>query len=114
MLKPYVDCSFQPGLCGEEIRREFEKLLAEKSVAASKFIYKNFTGISPVMSEETIGMQKLAVNLIFISFFRIQELFFLQIQLFAVPLYCRLDNFPQIHRFLTNSGNCAFFFIINL
>ena len=41
-----------PEVCGEEIRREFEKLLAEKSVAASKFIYKNFTGISPVMSEE--------------------------------------------------------------
>lgn len=41
-----------PKVCEEEIRKEFEKLLAEKSVAAGKFIYKNFMGVSPVMSEE--------------------------------------------------------------
>ena len=41
-----------PEVCEEEIRKGFEKMLAEKSVAAGKFIYQNFTGISPVMSEE--------------------------------------------------------------
>lgn len=41
-----------PEVCEEEIRKGFEKLLAEKSVAAVKFIYTNFTGVSPVMSEE--------------------------------------------------------------
>lgn len=36
----------------EEIRAGFEKLLTEKSVAVNKFLYQNFTGISPVMAAE--------------------------------------------------------------
>lgn len=41
-----------PEVCEKEIRTGYEKLLAEKSIGASQFLYKNFTGISPVMSEE--------------------------------------------------------------
>lgn len=37
---------------GRELHRLFMERLDEKSVAASQFLYRNFTGVSPVMAEE--------------------------------------------------------------
>lgn len=41
-----------PEVCEEEIRNGFERSLTQRSVSASRFLYKSFTGISPIVSEE--------------------------------------------------------------
>lgn len=41
-----------PEVCEEEIRNGFERLLKQRSVSASRFLYQSFTGISPIVSEE--------------------------------------------------------------